>query len=106
MMALVTCRECGKQVSDAASACPQCGAPVVHRDEVKTPTPVITTQQTSKRLKFYLLLALGLFVVGAVMSFSSSNTGSKEAVPIAGLLMVAGIVLGIVTKVRSWWHHG
>lgn len=28
-MALISCSECGKQVSDKASTCPNCGAPVV-----------------------------------------------------------------------------
>ena len=28
-MALITCKECGKEVSDAAKTCPHCGAPVV-----------------------------------------------------------------------------
>jgi hypothetical protein len=28
-MAIVACPECGKEVSDTASACPSCGAPVV-----------------------------------------------------------------------------
>lgn len=27
-MALINCKECGKEVSDAASVCPHCGAPV------------------------------------------------------------------------------
>lgn len=27
-MALITCRECGAQISDNAMACPQCGSPV------------------------------------------------------------------------------
>lgn len=27
-MALIDCSECGKQISDKASACPGCGAPV------------------------------------------------------------------------------
>lgn len=27
-MAIITCRECGKEISDTASACPHCGAPV------------------------------------------------------------------------------
>lgn len=27
-MPLITCSECGKQVSDKAAACPQCGAPI------------------------------------------------------------------------------
>ena len=30
-MALITCRECGNQVSDKAATCPHCGAPVVMR---------------------------------------------------------------------------
>lgn len=28
-MALITCRECGAQISDAATTCPKCGCPVV-----------------------------------------------------------------------------
>lgn len=28
-MALVSCKECGKEISDTASVCPHCGAPVV-----------------------------------------------------------------------------
>jgi hypothetical protein len=31
-MALVTCSDCGKEVSDRAKACPNCGAPM-HVDE-------------------------------------------------------------------------
>lgn len=28
-MALITCKECGQPISDSASVCPHCGAPVV-----------------------------------------------------------------------------
>lgn len=28
-MALINCKECGQQISDSASVCPHCGAPVV-----------------------------------------------------------------------------
>jgi DNA-directed RNA polymerase subunit RPC12/RpoP len=31
-MAMVNCRECGKQVSDQAKACPHCGALVAMND--------------------------------------------------------------------------
>ena len=27
-MALILCEECGKEVSDKAAACPNCGAPI------------------------------------------------------------------------------
>lgn len=30
-MALITCPECGKEISDQASACPNCGAPVAKK---------------------------------------------------------------------------
>jgi TM2 domain-containing membrane protein YozV len=30
-MPMVYCRECGKQISDEAASCPNCGAPAVHR---------------------------------------------------------------------------
>jgi hypothetical protein len=30
-MALITCTECGKQISDKAATCVQCGAPVDNR---------------------------------------------------------------------------
>ena len=36
-MALVTCKECGHQVSDRAAACPSCGAPIA--PVVFTPSP-------------------------------------------------------------------
>lgn len=29
IMALINCKECGQQISDSASVCPHCGAPVV-----------------------------------------------------------------------------
>ena len=28
-MALINCKECGQQISDSASVCPHCGAPVI-----------------------------------------------------------------------------
>ena len=28
-MALVNCKECGQQISDSASVCPHCGAPII-----------------------------------------------------------------------------
>lgn len=33
-MALIKCSECGKEVSDKASSCPNCGAPI-KEDEIK-----------------------------------------------------------------------
>lgn len=34
-MALIKCKECGKEISDKATACPHCGCPVQTTDEAK-----------------------------------------------------------------------
>jgi zinc-ribbon domain len=38
-MPLIRCFECGNEVSDRASSCPKCGAPVQHADAVVAPAP-------------------------------------------------------------------
>lgn len=57
-MALVTCSDCGKQVSDAAAACPQCGRPI-RAVSVQADSPV-TIEATSKQFK-------GLMALGATL---------------------------------------
>ena len=34
-MALVPCRECGKEIADSAPACPDCGAPSIGQAKVQ-----------------------------------------------------------------------
>lgn len=62
-MALIECPECGKQVSDKAPACPNCGVPMAI-----TPTPVVQQVQVvrvAKAPKSRVLTAvLALFLGG------------------------------------------
>ena len=39
-MAMISCRECGAQISNEATCCPQCGCPVV-KEKKKRKRPVI-----------------------------------------------------------------
>lgn len=66
-MALITCRECGHQVSDQAAACPSCGAPVE-----RVPSPILTPSSVSQNPSnaasvgkaFLILVGLGVgFVI-------------------------------------------
>lgn len=41
-MALITCRECGARISDAAQTCPQCGSPVF---KAAAPQPYLNNTQ-------------------------------------------------------------
>lgn len=50
-MALILCYECGKQVSDKASACPNCGCPIVnYPKDIKV--RCLSTDKTVKYLIF------------------------------------------------------
>lgn len=62
-MALITCKECKKQVSDNAKKCPGCGAPV---------------PQPTSRLAIFIAGVFGLIVFSSVYN-SGSSTASNVA---------------------------
>ena len=103
-MALVTCEECGSSVSERAAACPKCGAPVAGAADHRVLGATLTTvQETSKRLKIYLLVSALLFWCGAVLfGMSLSTDGRWPLVGGVGLMMVlVGAGLYVSTRVRS-----
>jgi TM2 domain-containing membrane protein YozV len=57
-MALINCEECGKQISDQASACPNCGIPLTDSPK-SVPTPVVVTAPKSRSVAILLALLLG-----------------------------------------------
>ena len=59
-MALITCSECGNTVSDKASSCPKCGAPIFVPDYTAPPPP------PEKGPSFWPW-AIGVVVVGFLM---------------------------------------
>jgi hypothetical protein len=69
-MALVDCKECSKQISDRAEACPRCGAPVT-RAKIKA------TGKTTKS-EIWMFLGLMLFIGWLIFQFSSA-TDNKSA---------------------------
>lgn len=59
---LIKCSECGKEVSDKANSCPNCGAPV-KEDEIQE--EIKTGIKVSKKLAIILIIALSLIIVVA-----------------------------------------
>jgi len=66
-MALIKCKECGKEVSKKAESCPHCGAPV-------------KKQPTQYGCGTLIVLGVVVFIFIAVFSDNSSTT-SKPAAP-------------------------
>src|SRR5688572_17085568 len=56
-MALVTCTECSKEISDKAASCIHCGAPR---------SQAVTIEQTGKSLKAQQIIAAALFIFGLI----------------------------------------
>lgn len=89
-MALINCPECGKQMSDRAEACPNCGyvmkQPTTPTKNVYVHSKVSTNKQ--KRMgRACLIVVIALFglsvlagIIGAIISDDSTTTQNKEAI--------------------------
>ena len=101
-MALVKCKECGKEISNKAEICVECGFPLSKKkngsEEIKT------QQKTRKSLKLQLLLSKIMMILGFALAYGYSQMEDDKAI-IYIYVLAAGIILYIVSKVRIWWNH-
>lgn len=72
-MALINCPECGKQVSDQAGACPNCGCPIANR-----PTSIkIRCLSTDRTVRYHLFksggIELGRGLIGSTVTINISK---------------------------------
>jgi len=108
-MALINCSECNNQISSLAASCPYCGAPALTSQGINT--PLATIQLTSKRLKIQLAISATIFLVAlfwfvaAAFAFKNGVLYSTNSYAVGGIVLVAGIIWHITTKIRIWWHH-
>ncbi|TNJ35901.1 zinc-ribbon domain and TM2 domain-containing protein [Prosthecochloris vibrioformis] len=56
-MAIIKCSECGKDVSDKAKSCPNCGAPI--NENTANSKAIVVTAPKSRSLAVLLALFLG-----------------------------------------------
>ena len=107
-MALVKCPECGREVSDQADACPQCGHPIARTEGASSPGGAQTMERTSKALKkqqvYSLLLSLG--GLGAAIVGGGLEPPSPVTLLIGILASIIGFLWYVVIRAKIWWHHG
>ena len=108
-MALISCSECGHQVSSAAPTCPSCGAPVAGASESRAAGASLSTvQETSKKLKVHILISSIIFWVSLIwvgVSVNAAKENPEAPIGIAMLFLTVGIIWYVVAKLRIWWHH-
>jgi len=85
-MALIACPECGKEISDTASSCPNCGAPIAQKNETKS---TITTRKLNLQKLFAVLVIIISLI--ALIALKGSVFWS--------LLFFAGIVWFVVLRI-------
>jgi len=105
---LIECDECGNQVSDKATACPNCGAPIESfNQDISSNTDdqqKVYVENTSKYLKknsmiFAILLILGPFLMLFGMLV-------KALFPIGLIFTIIGFIGLTIYSFKIWWHHG
>lgn len=95
-MALINCPECGKEMSDRAESCPQCGMPIneikaaLGKPDVNTPKIQLKEGKNGMPQWGWILIIVGsLLIVGGIVFFcfmgksSDSEAVQEEAVQIA-----------------------
>lgn len=129
-MALIKCKECGKEYSSNADACPKCGNPTKNKEETKEtkePTINVNIKEKVKR-KWHtgkLIIAIISMVLFLIVSLQSCAAGLGNAISDNGshsgtsgflcalFLLIGGIITlttrtakgngGIITAIVFYW---
>lgn len=101
-MSIIKCSECGHDVSENATACPNCGNPLVTTRMFGDNKP-LTIQKTLKKWKFMKLISWVFLVLG-VISVLSNDEGIGLGIGITGIFL--GIVGLITATLGAWWSNG
>ena len=92
-MALISCAECGKEVSDKASSCPNCGAPISSKNAVSL-NPESHTKVTRTGAKWE---GIGfLLIVGGMITAMGSAADNH----IGGIMVAVGFVVFLVGRFK------
>lgn len=109
-MALIKCSECGKDVSDKASSCQNCGNPIntTNNSVVQVVTdpnnpikiePVLTSKKWKKVKIVAWCIIVSSFILGPILGDSDGNATFGV---IVGIIFIGLIVL-IVGSVGAWY---
>jgi hypothetical protein len=89
MMALISCPECGNEISDKAVSCPSCGVPISDDNKTSKDGPHISVTRTGAKWEgIGFLLIVGGMIYG--MATGPENHAGGVAVGIGFILFLIG----------------
>lgn len=102
-MTMITCSECGRQVSDKAAACIGCGAPLTSRSGIRlAPAASPASPPTRAQIRWRLAAASLMLLVGVIVAARSTQMGRlAHVVAIAAtFLILIGLAWLLITLVQ------
>ena len=96
-MPLIACPDCGRQVSDQATACPSCARPLGGATLV---------EQTARKWKLIQAAGVVLMLAGLAWVFWPRHTPTQADSTVGIAILGAGIGATVVGRVGAWWKHG
>jgi hypothetical protein len=104
-MALIKCTECGREISDKASACPSCGNPMNGTTvQIANPTGQtlkIEPELTSKGWKQVKIIAWCI-IIGSLFIGPAISPPNQAGYAIFGIAFIGFIVL-IIGSIGAWY---
>jgi hypothetical protein len=103
-MALIACSECGRAVSDKATVCIGCGAPLTTPSGIDlVPKRSNAPPPTRAQIKRRALLSLSMLVLGVIWaSFLDHRPGGRHLASfMSALLIIGGLSWFIVVLVHA-----
>ena len=93
---LIRCKECGKEISDKATTCIHCGAPLQKQVDNKQ---TVHVEETDKEIKVVQLVSTALFIIGMLGVFFT------EYFNFFAVVMFIGCVMIIYNGFKAWWRY-
>lgn len=108
-MALIECEECCKEISDKATACPHCGAPITTKAPAwfKSAEPLAEQKKDSGVSKVLIAAGIGFLILLPFVFYSpsqsSTNSTRQPADPVAEsrFQTTAMFAAGVKSKLRD-----
>ncbi|PQJ12636.1 hypothetical protein CJD36_002520 [Flavipsychrobacter stenotrophus] len=97
-MALISCSECGRQISNQAKVCPNCGVPIRLSQ--------VTIEKTSKEVKKMQVMGWVVLMIFVIIGLVAINQNNTVLMGVGSFGIFSVLIYIFYTQIKKWWQHG